>query len=290
MRRNHRSRPSARTGLRLVSGPRESDLVGVQEDGALPLPRPRCRPDTVQREHEARTWLVEHKPVTVHRLQIAQPASEILRPCARDSLAEDDSVRADGLDPAPGSNRPWQRRTPTPAGSLPFSTSACRAPSSTWILPATGLPRRSRLERRLAAIVRRRSRPARLCGKDGPSSSSPCPPAITVGIPAALAPCAATTLLPISPRPSSVPTPISASPADSAWAGARLRSPGSASNTLLRPRQEEERPRANKDCDLGHEGIVLPDMHWSVAVASFSLTTGTAPSRKSSAKAWRAST
>ena len=70
------------------------------------------------------------------------------------------------------------------------------------------------LEGRLAPFGGRESGPARLAGDDRPEHRvRPSPPAITVGIPAAAASSAASTLLRIPPRPSGLAAPSTASPA-----------------------------------------------------------------------------
>ena len=115
------------------------------------------------------------------------------------------------------------------------------------------------------------------------STSSPGPSAITVAMPAPAASSAAATLLSIPPRPSALPGPKTAERAaapssiSGALAGAH---PGTdVSSTSSRARTSTATCAASAS--------LSPKLISSVAVASFSFTTGTAPSANSAPSALR---
>ena len=112
--------------------------------------------------------------------------------------------------PSPAANRPSQRAMPT-ARRLAPSFERVTGPSSTRRIPAVGLPNRSQSLK--ADVVRSpgvnrvpRGSPSRM----GFRTAVPVPAAITVGIPAAAATSAATTLLRIPPFPSEDAPPSTA--------------------------------------------------------------------------------
>ena len=156
---------------------------------------------------------------------------------------------------------PRRLTTPTPSRLAPPCTIARRAPASTPIRPRTGLPNRSQSLKadslRSAAANRVPfGSPATI----GPSTSSPAPPAITVGIPAAAASSAASTLLRIPPLPSGLEspssTPLACAPSASSSAPG---SPGRPRVHAVDLGQEHEQPRAQQHCNLRGEGVVVAE-------------------------------
>ncbi len=112
----------------------------------------------------------------------------------------------------------------------------------------------------------------------GSSTASPAPPAMTVGIPAAAAIRAASTLLSMPPRPRCDASPNAASsvaaPSETSSApgvpGLRVKTP----STSVRSTSSRARTRI---ATWAASVSLSPKVISSVAVTSFSLTTGTAP-------------
>src|SRR5262245_56342092 len=148
----------------------------------------------------------------MYRLQAAWPVAQLVGAGACDPLAERVAVRADELDGCSRVEAALAADDPDAEQARPALDERAAGALVDVQTPCDRLAEaQPELERGIAAVPRRvaGASPARI----GPSTSSPWPAAITVGIPAALAICAASTLLPIPPRPSSEPAPSSASTA-----------------------------------------------------------------------------
>ena len=195
----------------------------------------------------------------------------------------------------PPRSRPRSETTPTASRLAPSSTQrAARAGVDVRCRPRTGLPKRSQsLNAGLARARRRRSacRAARRRGS-ARARDSPCPPAITVGIPAAAASSAASTLLRIPPRPSAARLAERGVAARCAL-GEQLRARASRARASRRrrpPSAGRAAGRATRTATCAASASLSPKVISSVAVASFSFTTGTAPSANSASSALRALT
>ena len=210
-----------------------------------------------------RSSIQQHdQPIAVHGLDPPRTAGEARTPEPRRSPWRRARRRARrARRRRPPRTCPRRRRRRRRAGCLRPSTSARRAPASTTIRPRTGLPKRSQSLKagslRSAAAKRvPRGSPARI----GSSTDAPVPPAITVGIPAAAASSAASTLLRIPPLPSGLAV-AERGVARLLPLGEQLgaRRSGRAGVDAVDLGEQDEQPRAQQHRDLRGERVVVAE-------------------------------
>ena len=184
-------------------------------------------------------------------------------PRARDAAREGDAVRADELDRVARLEAdPRSGRRPTASRLRPSSsTTARRAPSSTWSVPAGSFAKRSQslyAESSRRAPWKRvpRGSPARI----GPSTSLPASPAMTVGIPASAAIRAATHLALASRRGRAASIAevdlVAAEPSRTSSAPGV---PGARVKHAVDLGEEDEQPRADEDRHVRGERVVVAE-------------------------------